>query len=78
MMPHRIKLTREPEMGPAVEPCCFCGKRTKMWYAPKDVAVCKSCARVHTPGEVPSKEEWCAAVASRETRVALQRGVRAR
>lgn len=57
-----IRLTKEPEMGPAVEPCCFCGRLTKMWYAPKDVAVCKRCGRTHKPQQVPDKEVWCAAV----------------
>lgn len=40
------------------ETCCFCKQPTRFWYTPKDVACCPICAQIHSPEEVPSKEEW--------------------
>lgn len=58
-----VKVIQEPdEFGPPLEPCAICYERTKFWYEPKDVAVCKKCAEVVTPDQIPSKERWCAAV----------------
>ena len=42
----------------AMERCCFCWKRTNYWYSPKDVAVCRSCAKTHKVSEVPAKRDW--------------------
>jgi predicted amidophosphoribosyltransferase len=55
-----IPLRKEPEsLTPwGSERCCFCRNTTPYWYAKKDVAVCKTCAKTHTIEEVPSKEEW--------------------
>lgn len=65
-----IKVTREPAeltkaFGNTKEHCCFCYKPTTFWYKKKDVAVCDVCAEFSEPGDVPSKEDWCAAVAAR-------------
>jgi hypothetical protein len=59
-----IPLVPDPEDLPAfirtmAEGCCFCGRPTRMWFQPKDVAVCVSCAKVRNPEEVPTKEQWC-------------------
>ena len=40
------------------EPCAFCKSPTHLWFRPKDVAVCVSCAEVREPEEVPSKRDW--------------------
>ena len=57
-----IPLTPDPaDFPPNLPPehCCFCAGKTKLWYAPKDVAVCQICAEIRSPSEVPTKEEWC-------------------
>ena len=48
---------QEPNWMPA-EPCAFCATPTRFWFAPKDVAVCESCACLHDAGDVPSKRDW--------------------
>lgn len=48
---------KEPKWLPA-EPCAFCKMPTRYWYAPKDVAVCQTCAEVKSEAEVPSKRDW--------------------
>jgi len=45
------------------ENCCACYAKTSYWYTPKDVALCKICAAGKTHDEIPSKQEWCDAVA---------------
>ena len=57
--PTQIPLALEPTDR---EPCCFCFEKTGHWYTQKDVAVCKKCAKLHTPSEVPSKAAWFTAV----------------
>lgn len=47
------------------EHCCFCFRTTVYWHAPKDVAVCPTCAEVHDESEVPSKKDWCASVVAK-------------
>lgn len=59
-----IRLTPD-DIGPPYEHCCFCFRPSKYWYAPKDVAVCTECAETRSPADVPSKEDWCAAVVER-------------
>jgi len=57
-----IPLSPDPEDMPRNMPpehCCFCGKATRMWYAPRDVAVCTACAETRDGSEVPTKDEWC-------------------
>lgn len=59
-----IELVPDPDDLPSFvracpEHCCFCGRPTRMWFQPRDVAVCVSCAEVRSPDEVPTKEEWC-------------------
>ena len=61
-----IRIEREPEdfsgaWMPA-EACAFCGRPTRYWHTPADVAVCKPCAETHDESEVPTKAEWLAAV----------------
>lgn len=41
------------------ERCCMCRESTPYWYAPKDVALCPSCADKTSLSELPSKREWC-------------------
>lgn len=56
-----IPLTPDPDDMPRSMPsehCCFCGRPTRMWYAPRDVAVCTGCAETREPAEVPTKDEW--------------------
>lgn len=55
-----IKLTRD-RIGPPYERCCLCRKPTPWWYAPNDVAVCKTCGATRTVSDLPTKEEWFAA-----------------
>lgn len=50
--------------GRCLEHCCFCFAPTPFWHTRKDVAVCEECAPVHDPRDVPSKPEWCDAVAA--------------
>lgn len=47
----------EPDTEVA-EKCCFCQRRTRMWCAAKDVAVCTQCAEHKTLDDVPSKRDW--------------------
>lgn len=55
-----LELTHDGEPRSEVaERCCFCRKPTRFWFAPKDVAVCSSCAVEALPDAVPSKAEWC-------------------
>jgi hypothetical protein len=57
-----IPLIPDPDDMPRHMPpehCCFCGSATRMWYAPRDVAVCTSCAQMRDESEVPTKDEWC-------------------
>lgn len=57
-----IPLTPDREDMPRYMPpehCCFCGRATRMWYAPRDVGVCTSCAETRDESEVPSKDAWC-------------------
>ena len=69
-----IELTRETDgAGPPHEWCCFCWEPTPYWHTPKDVAVCQECAMIHTPEEVPTKEEWCAEARKRMTDLGLIR-----
>lgn len=61
-----IPLVPDPDSMPKSmppEPCCFCGEGARTWYKPKDVAVCTFCAETRDPSEVPTKTEWCDAVA---------------
>jgi len=62
-----IDLAPDPDNAPGRvrEHCCFCFRPTAHWYAPKDVAVCISCAEVRDPAEVPTKAQWCASVRDR-------------
>ena len=56
-----IPLIPDPDDMPRYMPaehCCFCAKPTRMWYAPRDVAVCTSCAETRDESEVPTKDEW--------------------
>lgn len=48
---------QEPNWWPA-EACAFCKTPTRYWYAPKDVAVCQSCADSHEEHDVPCKRDW--------------------
>lgn len=41
------------------ERCCMCREFTPYWYAPKDVALCPSCAEKTLLSSLPSKREWC-------------------
>jgi len=57
-----IPLSPDPEDMPRHMPpehCCFCAAPTRLWYAPRDVAVCTSCAETRDESEVPTKDEWC-------------------
>lgn len=57
-----IPLSPDPDDIPrwlGSEHCCFCGAATRLWHAPRDVAVCASCAETHEEAEVPTKDEWC-------------------
>lgn len=54
-----ITVVREPEeFGRPTERCAFCWRRTAYWYEPKDVAVCRECAKKVSAKDVPSKAEW--------------------
>jgi hypothetical protein len=54
-----------PRWEPA-EQCCFCYRRTRFWYAKKDVACCPDCALFKTDKDVPSKKVWWEAVEARQ------------
>lgn len=56
-----ITLTPDPDHMSNIMPpehCCFCASPTRMWYKPKDVAVCVRCAETRNADEVPTKKEW--------------------
>lgn len=40
------------------ERCCFCRAETYFWATSNDVACCETCAKNHTPAELPSKKTW--------------------
>lgn len=42
-----------------IEHCAICGRMTRHWHKPKDVAVCRGCADTHQPADVPDKRTWC-------------------
>lgn len=42
-----------------IEHCAICGRMTRYWHKPKDVAVCRGCAETHEPQDVPDKVTWC-------------------
>lgn len=46
--------------GEPRENCAFCGRKTRYWFAKKDVAVCPACAQDKNARQVPSKAEWIA------------------
>jgi hypothetical protein len=48
------------------ERCAFCRAKTRYWFAPKDVAVCPTCAEIKTASQVPTKRDWVAAERSRD------------
>jgi hypothetical protein len=43
-----------------LERCCLCRERTPFWFTPKDVALCRPCAKTATADKLPTKEEWIA------------------
>jgi len=53
-----ISVKPDPD-GEAVEACCFCRRRTKFFYTPKDVACCRSCVQRANHSDVPNKKVWC-------------------
>jgi len=57
-----LQVTKEPRglarMG--LERCCLCREHTPFWYTPKDVALCRPCAKTATADRLPTKEEWVA------------------
>ena len=57
-----LRVKKEPKelesMG--LEHCCLCRERTHFWYTPKDVALCRPCAKTATETALPTKEEWIA------------------
>jgi hypothetical protein len=53
-----VKVKREPKgMGP-FERCCICREPTPFWYTPKDVALCRACARTAKVKDLPDKAAW--------------------
>lgn len=71
-----IPLIPDPDDMPRSMPpehCCFCGRPTRMWFGPKDVAVCTGCAETREPEEVPSKDEWWDSPQAQGQRVELPR-----
>jgi hypothetical protein len=40
------------------ENCCICREPTYFWYRPKDVALCKSCAKKVDADDLPDKIDW--------------------
>jgi recombinational DNA repair protein (RecF pathway) len=56
-----LVVVREPAgMGPPHERCCICRKPTPYWYRPRDVALCRPCARITRKANVPTKAQWFA------------------
>jgi PAS domain-containing protein len=49
------------------ENCCVCFEPTHLWYIRKDVPLCCKCARKIKAKDIPTKDQWCEAVAKRET-----------
>ena len=45
-----------------MENCCMCYTKTRFWYTPKDVALCKICAATAEIEQIPDKVDWCNAV----------------
>ena len=59
-----IKVKHEPMdlMEAPPEKCFRCGCETRFWYEPKDVAVCRECAKSLGASDVPSKAQWLGVV----------------
>ena len=65
-----VKVVKEPDIGMALERCCFCDHPTKYWYFPpgmrrkkhdcNEVACCQACAATHNTKDMPSKDAWFA------------------
>jgi PAS domain-containing protein len=49
------------------ENCCVCFEPTHLWYLKNDVPLCCECARRIKAKHIPTKDQWCEAVAKRET-----------
>lgn len=70
-----IPIEKEPDIGPPLEACCFCRKRTKFWTMlasrtpGQQVACCEACAKEAKPEDVPAKSVW-----TRRERIANPRG----
>lgn len=62
-----VTIEREPLSASRFdrENCCFCFRQTPFWNPQNDVAVCEECAPLHSQEQVPTKEAWCNAVATR-------------
>ena len=47
--------------GEILEDCCKCGNPTPYWFGKGDanVALCKTCAIIAEPNELPAKKDWC-------------------
>jgi predicted amidophosphoribosyltransferase len=41
-----------------LENCCICRESTEFWYQPKDVALCKNCAKSIDHDDIPTKLDW--------------------
>lgn len=63
-----VKITHDelPEEG-AGENCAVCFEATQFWYVKNDVPLCPACARKIRTTQIPTKSQWCEAVAQRET-----------
>ena len=66
-----ISVTREPIdiSDGEQENCVFCNIPTPYWYERNDVPVCKPCAHIVEPIDVPTKKEWIARVEKTDTRL---------
>ena len=54
-----VEVVREPKgFEPPYEHCSICKSPTPYWYEPKDVALCKACAKTVKPDDIPTKKEW--------------------
>lgn len=62
-----VKITHDELPECAGENCCVCFEPTQFWFVTNDVPLCPACARKIKAKHIPTKDQWCEAVARRET-----------